>query len=181
MCSSILSALGPSWVGSIIPEVTGIIFRFRLLWKAVDLLCKLLCKGAGLGTVRRLVHLATFSLTLLFGRCCLLIFITSDFKLRGSGETLAIWSPIFLPLWIGILFCYVLLCSIIWYYPLLYSVFVCSIWHHIIICSSLLYATTIYLLGLLPRFHYIIIVCYLICYHPLVYYMLCFSIICSGP
>ena len=37
----------------------------------------LLCKSAGLRSVQCLVHFAVFSFIFLFGRCCLLIFITS--------------------------------------------------------------------------------------------------------
>ena len=60
----------------------------------------------------------------LFGRCYSLIVTTSEFKSRGSGETLAIWISRFLPLWSGIvwhgIFCIIILCLCIMLFVLYY-------------------------------------------------------------
>ena len=72
--------------------------------------------GASFTSAQCLVHLADFSM-FLFGSCYLLIVTTSEFKSRGSGETLAIWISRFLPLWNGIvwhgIFCIIVLCHCI--------------------------------------------------------------------
>ena len=139
MCSSILSALGPSWVGSIIPEVTGIIFRFRLLWKAVDLLCKLLCKGAGLGTVRCLVHLATFSLMFCLGGA------VCSFLLRQNSNCEGLLRPsqfeIRYSCHYGMVFYYTypLLYYMIWNIVLYYVMSYGTMSYHIILCSLILF------------------------------------------
>ena len=81
--------------------------------------------------------------------CRLLIFITSEFKLRGSGETLAIWNanymilydtmshyPLFYPNWID---------QIISFDIILYSIFIlrvllyCIPLYYIILCSIIFY------------------------------------------